>query len=71
MSLFTNFLCRDKYDSKCKIGQGGFGSVYKVTEKSTGDVFAAKFIKDKVKGRAEASLLVKLNNDFILKYIFR
>ena len=67
MFLIICITCREKYDSICKIGQGGFGSVYKVTEKSTGHELAAKFIKDKEKGRSEAVILAKLSNDFILK----
>ena len=60
--------CRSKYESdRNKLGEGGFGFVHKVIEKSTGRVFAAKFIKDKKKGRVEACFLAELKNDNILR----
>ena len=65
----SNLNYRSKYESdRNKLGEGGFGFVHKVTEKSTGRVFAAKFIKDKKKGKEEACFLAKLQNDNILRY---
>ena len=39
---FSSYLC--DYDTVKKLGEGGFGSVYLVRHKVTGEEFAAKFM---------------------------
>ena len=65
---------REKYEVVEKIGEGGFGKVFTVKNKSNKEIFAAKYIKtrssrDKQHSKREISLLKKLQNDFIIKFV--
>ena len=65
---------REKYEVVEKIGEGGFGKVFTVKNKSNTEIFAAKYIKtrssrDKQHSKREISLLKKLQNDFIIKFV--
>ena len=42
MSTACQFLNLDKYEKRNKIGEGGFGEVFKVISKDTGNIYAAK-----------------------------
>ena len=60
-------MCRNNYQVKNKLGEGGFGAVYQVSRKDLDKKFAAKIIKDKKKGREEVNILKRLENEFILR----
>ena len=65
---------REKYEVLEKIGEGGFGKVFSVKNKSNTEIFAAKYIKtrssqDKQHSKREISMLKKLQNDFIIKFV--
>lgn len=72
------FLPLDKYEKQIRIGYGGFGEVFKVLEKSTGKIFAAKIsvieITEDQKSlvielRHEINILSQSNHPSILKFI--
>jgi len=54
-------LYKHTYENICLIGSGTYGAVYFVREKESGDVAAAKYLRqEKSKVRAEAAVLKKL-----------
>jgi len=52
---------KDKYETEAQVGAGAFGSVYRVRERETGDLAAAKYLRqEKDKVREEAAVLRSL-----------
>ena len=65
---------KEKYEVVKKIGEGGFGKVFSVKNKESGEIFAAKYInthtrQDKLMHRKEISMLKSLQSDFILQFV--
>ncbi|XP_046851935.1 myosin light chain kinase, smooth muscle-like [Xenia sp. Carnegie-2017] len=60
--LKTNEKLETFYETHEKLGEGKFGYVYKVTEKSTGNTYAAKFIKLTPKSKKEVTEEINLMN---------
>ncbi|XP_070569690.1 myosin light chain kinase, smooth muscle-like isoform X2 [Ptychodera flava] len=62
---------KDFYDIKNEVGKGKFGTVYKCVEKSTGKIWAAKFIKtrasEKEAVRKEISVMNQLQHPKLLQ----
>lgn len=69
-----------KYKKLARIGKGGFGTVYKVEEIATGDIYAGKIIdididndedfkKKIIDIYREVNILSRLNHPSILKFI--
>lgn len=68
-----NFLDLNNYEIIKKIGQGGFGEVFKIRNKTTDDFYAAKILigrkgNSKIAHR-EVDIMVKLNYPSVLKLI--
>lgn len=63
----------DSYQEMELLGQGGFGKVYKVESKCTGELFAAKYIKTgrnrRTQAEQEISLLSGLHSPHIIRFI--
>lgn len=67
-----------KYEKQKSVGSGSFGTVYKVKDNKTGNIYAAKISKiyltqcndDEVKNiEREISIISKLNHPSIIKFI--
>jgi serine/threonine protein kinase len=60
-----------KYDIHEKLGKGCFGEVYRATEKSTGTVFAIKYVEnfDPEKSIPEVSVLRRVAHVSIIEYV--
>lgn len=72
------FLDLTVYQRLEKIGQGGFGKVFKIQEKSTGKIFAAKVSLEKLSKKnksiftsihREINIMAKISHPSILKFI--
>lgn len=71
MSELTN-LDLSNYIPLDKIGEGAFGSVYKVQDKSTGAIYAAKIFNDQEPEAyltREVNILAGISNPCVIKYI--
>jgi serine/threonine protein kinase len=72
--LESSDVYREIYEVVSKIGEGGFGKVFSVKNKTNNETFAAKCIRtrlsrDKIKPKQEIALLKSLDNDFIIKFV--
>ena len=77
-SNFMTFVDIKNYEKIGKIGQGGFGEVFKVKDKETGNLYAAKVSIDEVDKNSkelldnisgEIDIFSKLNHPSILKFV--
>ncbi|XP_011404382.2 PREDICTED: myosin light chain kinase A-like [Amphimedon queenslandica] len=57
----------EKYELESKIGHGGFGSVYKVKEKKTKLIFAAKIFENNENNSQEIMLQAGINDKNVVK----
>ena len=68
----------DKFEKQSKLGEGGFGEVYKVKEKDTGSFYAAKISLKEINENSTSAMIslsreininAKLNHPSILKFV--
>ena len=72
--LMGSDVYKEKYEVVKKIGEGGFGKVFSVKNKESGEIFASKYIKtrtrqDKLIHQQDISMLKSLQSDFIIKFV--
>ena len=71
------FLELENFDKLDNIGSGGFGTVFKIKDKATGIIYAAKEFKEfefdikdeKMYFSREINIMAKLNHPSVLKFI--